>query len=64
MAPGFYQKLPPQQAERSRAVPPSAFSHLGGERRVLLSDGLVVVQDPLQVRHGFTAVLSLDLWMI
>lgn len=57
-------QLQPQQAGWSRAAPPSAFSHFGSERRVLLSNSSVVVQDPLQVSHCFVAVFCLDLWTI
>lgn len=60
--PTFSSTWSPQlRPERAEGAAPSAFSHLGGERRVLLTDGLVVVQDPLQVGHGFVAVLRLDL---
>lgn len=60
----FVPQLQPQQAEWSRAAPPSAFSHFGSKRRVLLSNSSVVVQDPLQVSHRFVTVLCLDLWTI
>lgn len=41
---------------------PSGLSDLGSERRVLLPDGSVVLQDPLQVGHSFVSVFCLDLW--
>lgn len=41
--------------------PGSTFSHLGCQCKVLLSDGLVVLQDPLQVGHCLVAVLCLNL---
>lgn len=40
----------------------SNLSDLGSESRVLLSDGSVVLQDPLQVGHGSITVFCLDLW--
>lgn len=41
---------------------PSSLSDLGSESRVLLPDGSVVLQDPLQVGHSFVTVFCLDLW--
>lgn len=40
----------------------SNLSDLGSESRVLLSNGSVVLQDPLQVGHGSIPVFCLDLW--
>lgn len=47
------------RAEQARAS--SAFSDFGSEGRVLLSNSLVVIQDPLQVRYRFTTVFCIDL---
>lgn len=41
--------------------PASTFSHFGRQCKVLLSDGLVVLQDPLEVGHRLVAVLRLYL---
>lgn len=49
------------QARLQLTVPPSSLSDLGGESRVLLADGSVVLQDPLQVGHSFVPVFCLDL---
>lgn len=40
----------------------SALSDLGSQRGVLLPDGLVVVQNPLQVGNCFVPVFRLNLW--
>lgn len=58
----FLAQVVPRQAERPRR--PSAFSDFGSEGGVLLANGLVVVQNPLQVSHSFTTVFSLNLWTI
>lgn len=61
-APGFYHNV--SLSRWSGANPggrPSAFSDFGGECRVLLSNSLVVVENPLQVSHSFTTVFCLNL---
>lgn len=42
-------------------LPLSAVSDLGSQSRVLLANGLVVLQDPLQVGHRLVPILTLNL---
>lgn len=57
-------QLQPQQVERGKPGLPSALSDFGSESRVLLSNGLVVVQNPLQVGHSFVSGFCLNLWTV
>lgn len=60
----FVFQLQLQQAAQTKPPFPSAFSDFGSKCRVLLSNGLVVIQNPLQVSHSFVSMFCLNLWTI